>query len=137
MRSEGGQATVEWVGVVLLVALSLGALLSLATRVDGRALGVLISQRVTGHQARTPTRRLSRPMAPAAPAGLALGRGGAWALVKAGARKGVALNGLVCYLRKSAAPNDTNRVGDDIADAVNCMNPIEAWTGYMPGTDDD
>jgi hypothetical protein len=32
MRSESGQATVEWAGLVLLVALSLGALLSLATR---------------------------------------------------------------------------------------------------------
>jgi len=137
MRSESGQATVEWAGLVLLVALSLGALLSLATRVDGRSLGVLIGQRVTGHQARTPTRRLPRPMAPAAPAGAALGRGGAWALVKAGARKGVAVNGLVCYLRKSTAPNDTNRVGDDIADAINCMNPIDGWTGDVPGTDDD
>ncbi len=137
MRSERGQATVEWAGLVLLVALSLGALLSLATRVDGRSLGVLIAQRVTGHQARTPTRRLPSPLVRTAPAGVALGRGGVWALLKAGGRKGVALNGLACYLRKSTAPNDTNRVGDDIADAVNCMNPIGGWTGDMRGTDDD
>jgi hypothetical protein len=136
MRSESGQATVEWVGLVLLIALSLGALLSLATRVDGRSLGVLIAQGVTGHQARTPTRRPSGSLAPTF-AGAALGRGGAWALVKAGAHKGVALNGIVCYLRKSTAPNDTNRVGDDIADAINCMNPIGGWTGDVPGTDDD
>jgi hypothetical protein len=35
LRSEGGQASVEWVGVVLLVAVALGALARLSDRVDG------------------------------------------------------------------------------------------------------
>ena len=42
----------------------------------------------------------------------------------------------MCYLRKSTAANDSNRIGDDIADAVNCLNPIDGWTGDLGGTDD-
>ena len=57
-------------------------------------------------------------------------------LIRKGARRGVALNGLACYLRKSTAPDDTNRVGDDIGDAVNCLNPVDGWTGDVGGTDD-
>jgi hypothetical protein len=39
MGSERGQATVEWTGLVLLVALVLGALVALVPVVDGRSLG--------------------------------------------------------------------------------------------------
>lgn len=39
MSEERGQATVEWVGLVLLVVLALGAALSLGVRVDGRSFG--------------------------------------------------------------------------------------------------
>jgi hypothetical protein len=141
--SQSGQATVEWVGIVLLVALVLGLLLAFAPRVDGRSLGVLIAARVTGHQERTPARRARSPgFAPTVDPTLALAapsvlRGGRFrALVKAGGRKAVAADGLICYLRKSAAPNDSNRIGDDIGDAINCLNPIGGWTGEVGGTDD-
>jgi hypothetical protein len=137
--SESGQATVEWVGIVLLLALLFGALASVAPRVDGRSLGVLIASRITGHQERTPARRARSPGRPTAKA-LApvatLGRGKVGVLLKAGARKGIAANGLICFLRKSTAANDSNRIGDDIGDAVNCLNPIDGWTGDVGGTDD-
>ena len=38
MAAERGQATVEWVGLILLVALALGALLNLAPGAEGRRL---------------------------------------------------------------------------------------------------
>jgi hypothetical protein len=38
MRSEGGQASVEWIGLVLLVALALAALVRFAPRADAEAL---------------------------------------------------------------------------------------------------
>jgi hypothetical protein len=44
---ERGQATVEWVGLLLLLALGLGALLALAPSVEGRALGAQLLERVT------------------------------------------------------------------------------------------
>ena len=47
MAREQGQATVEWVGLLLLLALALGALLALAPRVEGRALGAQLLERVT------------------------------------------------------------------------------------------
>jgi hypothetical protein len=144
--SESGQATVEWVGIILLVALLLGALLSLAPRVDGRSLGVLIAARITGHQERTPARRARSPGLVRRPGAAAPARafapltvlrsGRLRALLKAGARKGIAANGLVCFLRKSTAANDSNRIGDDIGDAINCLNPIDGWTGDVGGTDD-
>ncbi|MFL5886713.1 MAG: hypothetical protein ACJ77M_16710 [Thermoleophilaceae bacterium] len=46
MASEGGQATVEWTGVVLLVCVSLGGLLAFGPRVDGRSLGGLIAHSI-------------------------------------------------------------------------------------------
>jgi hypothetical protein len=46
-RSELGQATVEWVGLVLLVSLVLGALAALApTPADGRSLGGALAHRI-------------------------------------------------------------------------------------------
>lgn len=39
------------------------------------------------------------------------------------------VNGLVCYVRKSTAKGDTNEVGDDVSDAVECFNPV---SGYGP-----
>jgi hypothetical protein len=44
---ERGQATVEWVGLLLLLALGLGALLALAPSVEGRALGDQLLERLT------------------------------------------------------------------------------------------
>ena len=46
-RSECGQATVEWTGILLLVALALGALAHLAPRADGRELGTALASSVT------------------------------------------------------------------------------------------
>ena len=47
MGSESGQATIEWTGLVLLVAIALGALLTLARPVDGRRLGGSVAHAIT------------------------------------------------------------------------------------------
>jgi hypothetical protein len=47
-RSERGQATVEWTGILLLVALALGALAHFAPRADGRELGTSLAGSITG-----------------------------------------------------------------------------------------
>jgi hypothetical protein len=46
MRLERGQATVEWVGLLLLVAASLGALPALGPEVDGRSFGGFLAHRI-------------------------------------------------------------------------------------------
>ncbi|MGI8945232.1 MAG: hypothetical protein ACR2GL_03215 [Thermoleophilaceae bacterium] len=47
MRSEAGQATVEWVGLVLLAALLLGGVAAVAgARVDGRSFGGFLTHRI-------------------------------------------------------------------------------------------
>jgi hypothetical protein len=47
MRSERGQATVDWIGIVLLVALALTALARLAPSADGGELGTTLLRSVT------------------------------------------------------------------------------------------
>jgi hypothetical protein len=47
MRGERGQATVEWIGVVLLVAVALAVLGHLAPKADGRDLGTSVVHSVT------------------------------------------------------------------------------------------
>jgi hypothetical protein len=47
MRSERGQATTEWIGLLLLVALALAALGHLASRADGRELGTTLAHSIT------------------------------------------------------------------------------------------
>lgn len=47
MASERGQASVEWTGLLLLVALALAAAVALAPRVEGRALGAAVAERIT------------------------------------------------------------------------------------------
>lgn len=47
MRGERGQATVEWVGIVLLVALALTALARFAPRAEDRGLGTTLAHSVT------------------------------------------------------------------------------------------
>jgi hypothetical protein len=133
VATERGQASVEWVALLLVVAIVLGALLTRAREVNAgqaRSLGDELAGRIGGggpeDAAVAPA-----PVAPRAEAGLAPGL-----LVRAGGRKLVAANGLVCYLRKSTAADDTNRVGDDIGDAINCLNPVGGWTGDVGGTDD-
>src|SRR3954469_21896378 len=46
MRSEHGQAAIEWTGLVLLVALALGALPLAGLHVDGRSLGGFLAHRI-------------------------------------------------------------------------------------------
>jgi hypothetical protein len=47
MVSERGQATIEWTGLALLVALVLGSLAALAPRLDGRGLGATVAHAIT------------------------------------------------------------------------------------------
>src|SRR3954453_10783418 len=46
MGSERGQAAIEWIGMVLLVALALGALPLAFVDADGRSLGGLLVHRI-------------------------------------------------------------------------------------------
>ena len=46
MRCERGQATIEWVGLVLLASLVLGALAAAVPVVDGRSFGGFLSHRI-------------------------------------------------------------------------------------------
>lgn len=48
MRGERGQATVEWIGIVLLVAVALAALSHFAPKADGRGLGRAVLHSVAG-----------------------------------------------------------------------------------------
>jgi hypothetical protein len=47
MVSEGGQATIEWTALALLVALVLGAIASVGPRLDGRGLGAAVADAIT------------------------------------------------------------------------------------------
>jgi len=51
MRSESGQATVEWVGLLLMVALALGALAALRAPSGERDLGELLAKRIATPEA--------------------------------------------------------------------------------------
>jgi len=46
MRCERGQATIEWVGLVLLASLVLGALVTAVPVIDGRSFGGFLSHRI-------------------------------------------------------------------------------------------
>src|SRR3954471_12798778 len=46
MRSERGQASLEWTGVVCLVALALGAAVALVPAIDGRSFGGFIAHSI-------------------------------------------------------------------------------------------
>jgi hypothetical protein len=158
MRSESGQATVEWVALVLFLVLALAALLALAPRVDGRSLGGLIAQRITcaavGRCVSAPARHGPREAAiapvppvpvPVAPTRIPSKRtppvraprkpGRLPRLLKRASRRVFTLNGLICYLGKSTARGDTNGFSDDVGDAINCLNPLRGLTGNVGGTD--
>jgi hypothetical protein len=63
MRSERGQAAVEWIGLLLLVALVLAALSHVAHPADGRDLGNTLARSVTGTAARASAPRPARSIA--------------------------------------------------------------------------
>ncbi len=46
MRSERGQAAIEWTGTVLAVSLALGALAVVGPRIDGRSFGAFIAHEI-------------------------------------------------------------------------------------------
>jgi Flp pilus assembly pilin Flp len=66
MRTERGQATVEWTALLLLVALVLAAAGRLAPRADGRELGASLARAVT-HVAPRPQPRPTEAPPPPAP----------------------------------------------------------------------
>ena len=47
MRDQRGQTTVEWTALVLLVAVALGALVTVGPRVDGRSFGGFLAHSIT------------------------------------------------------------------------------------------
>jgi Flp pilus assembly pilin Flp len=66
MRSQRGQATVEWTALLLLVALALVAAGHLASRADGRELGKTLARTVThpDHPAEDAIRARPQPARP-------------------------------------------------------------------------
>ncbi len=46
MRSEDGQASVEWIGLILLVSVGLGGLAMFVAPVDGRSVGGFLAHRI-------------------------------------------------------------------------------------------
>jgi hypothetical protein len=71
MGSERGQATVEWMALLLLVSLALLASTRLAPKADGRSLGTTLASSITSTAKRTGTsprvanpRRLATPNPP-------------------------------------------------------------------------
>lgn len=67
MVSDRGQATIEWTGLALFVALVLGTLATLAPRVDGRGLGSTVSNAITcgargGCEGRSPSPTVGRAL---------------------------------------------------------------------------
>ena len=47
LRDQSGQTTVEWTALVLLVAVALGALVTVGPRVDGRSFGGFLAHSIT------------------------------------------------------------------------------------------
>jgi hypothetical protein len=47
MRDQGGQASVEWIGLIVLLTLAVGGLLTAVPAVDGRSLGAALAHRLT------------------------------------------------------------------------------------------
>ena len=62
MRGERGQATVEWIAVVLLVAVAVAALSRLAPKADGRELGESVAHAVARPAVEPGARRVAAPV---------------------------------------------------------------------------
>jgi hypothetical protein len=64
MRSERGQATVEWIGILLLVALALAAFSRLAPHADDHALASTLARSITHPRAVEPASSQARTHSP-------------------------------------------------------------------------
>lgn len=159
MSSERGQATVEWIGLLLLVALALAALSHLASKADRRELGATLAHSVA-HPAQAGAARihpgpirnrqpqelsaLPGPRLPAlSPAALAAGRD---ALRRAGRGAGLlwrkAWFACLVYERtryafrhpESQSPGYTLPYGDALRMINSCLSPVDLLSD-IPGLD--
>jgi hypothetical protein len=71
VHGQSGQATVEWVALVLLAALALGAAAAFAERVRDRGLGELVAKRVARAPREVGLAAAAAARAPGAPVALA------------------------------------------------------------------
>ena len=145
VRSQAGQATLEWVGLVLLAALVLGGLAAFAAPVADRGLGTAVAQRITcaarggcaGAAERTAARtRVSGPLAAVAPArGRARAPASARRLPRdrlrdvanAGKRLWILCVGwgrLVYERDHPRAPNEAMPLDEVVEIADSCFNPL-------------
>ena len=137
MRSQAGQATVEWVGLVLLAALALGALA--AFRPSGSDLG--LGEALAGRIGRGPAADASRLRTPAAPRVRAAPRPRAAPRGRAAPPRAKRLSGaselgkglwIVClgyrryvYERENPrAPNEPMPLDELLELADSCFNPL-------------
>lgn len=156
-QSESGQATIEWTGLLLLVALVLTAVGHLASRADGRELGTTLAHSVT-HSASRPAApprvrraRLPAPRSSALPALPPTARAASReALRRAGRGAGVlwrrAWFACLVYERtryafrhpESRLPGYTLPYGVALRMINNCVSPVDLLRdvpGLQPGLD--
>jgi hypothetical protein len=154
--SESGQATVEWVALVLLAALVLGAAAALAGRGEDHGLGEALAKRITGAAAAAPgsgppaaapgsgavgPRRVTvPPRSRAAPRARSLGSRAADALRRLRGVAGVAKHAwIVCLgyerwrheLEHPSAPTEALPVDVAVSIVNTCFNPHD----YLLGED--
>jgi hypothetical protein len=153
--SERGQATVEWTGILLVLGIALAVLAASASRVDGRALGRLVADRIActargGCGREQPdgtatgpigTRRFTaaRPVGPRAPlpGGPSPARAAAAFRSLRGVRAVARRVWIAClgYERwrfeyeHPRAPTEPLPVGDALRIANACLNPV----GFLAG----
>jgi hypothetical protein len=139
VHGEGGQATVEWVALVLVAALVLGAAAAFAGREADPGVGEAVAKRITKAArgvgrapARAPARRaapLPAPPAPSPPGFLTRAVGFAGGLAGIG---GVAKHGwIVCLgyqrwkrdLEHPSAPTEPLPVDEALSMVNTCFNP--------------
>jgi hypothetical protein len=143
MVSEGGQATVEWTGLVLLVALALAALATLVPRVDGRSLGGAVAHAITcsargGCAAeRAPPRGAERADVPRSRPRVSAPRAAAAFQALRGVREVAKRAWIVClgyrryvYEREHPrAPTEAMPLEEALGIANECLNPL----GFLKG----
>jgi hypothetical protein len=138
MHPERGQATTEWTGLVLLIALAMAALATLVPRVDGRSLGGAVAHAITcsargGCAAeRAPPRPVDRaPRRPSRPAVTATRAAAAFQALR-GVREVAKKAWIVClgyrrYLYERdhpRAPTEAMPLDEALGIANECLNPL-------------